>query len=190
MAAGTGRKVRRKSSIDQLDPRVKEAVDELVRGGRHTIDDIVQQIRALGGDASRSAVGRYVKRAEDQMERYRQAQEVAKVWIGRLEENPNGDVGRLLSEMLRTVAFQTIGQLGDAEPSEEGNSGAMDIMLLARSIKDLASADKLSAEREMRVRQEVVRNAAERAAAIAKKGGMSPQAVDEIRRELLGMASK
>jgi hypothetical protein len=175
--------VGRKSSITQLDPRVREAVDRLVRDGRASIDEIVDAIEGLGGAASRSAVGRYVKSARDQMERYRQAQEVAKVWVGKLEEEPESDVGRLLTEMLRTVAFQTIGQLGD---QDEVNPGA--VMFLARAIKDMASADKLAAERELKVRQEVTRQAAEHAAKIARKGGMSRETVAEIRREILGMA--
>ena len=173
----------RQSSINKLEPRIREAVDRLVRDGRATIDEIVDAIDALGGEASRSSVGRYVKNAREQMQRYREAQEVAKVWVGKLEEDPKGDVGRLLSEMLRTVAFQVIGELGD-----EDDIGAGDIMLLARAIKDLASADKTNLDRELRVRQEVAKQAAEKAAKIAKKGGMSAETVAEIRREILGVA--
>ncbi|HLT43786.1 MAG TPA: phage protein Gp27 family protein, partial [Luteimonas sp.] len=97
--------------------------------------------------------------------------------------DPEGDVGRLLSEMLRTVAWQTIGSMGETDavaPNE--------IMLLARAIKDLAAADKVAMERELKIRQEVARQAADAATKIAKRGGLSADAVQEIRREILGVA--
>ena len=99
----------KRSSITQLDPRVREAVDAAIREGRATIDDLVVLIGSYGATASRSSVGRYVKNATAQLNRYREAQEVAKVWIGKLADDPQSDVGRLLAEMLRTVAFQQIG---------------------------------------------------------------------------------
>lgn len=139
----------RKSSIKKLPEEIRYAVDQAVREGRATIDDIVSLINAMGGEASRSAVGRYVKDATEQMQKFREAQEMAKVWIGKLQAEPDGDVGRLLSEMLRTVAFQTIGTMDGS-----GKKVTMDIMLLAKAIKDLAGADKLSVESAVKIRQE------------------------------------
>lgn len=171
----------RQSSIKELDPRIREAVDKAVREDRATLDDIVALINDMGGEASRSAVGRYVKNAKQQMERFREAQQVAKVWVGKLEEDPESDVGRLLSEMLRTVAFQTLGTMDDT-------TQAGDIMFLAKAIKELASADKISVDRELKIRQEVAKKAADKAANIAKKSGMSEEVIQQIRREALGVA--
>lgn len=170
----------RKSSIQELDPRIREAVDQAIREGRATIDDIVALITQLGGEVSRSAVGRYKQRAENQMQKYREAQEVAKVWIGKLQADPEGDIGRLLAEMLRTVAFQSIGDMEAASP--------MDMMLLAKALKDMAGADKLTAERILKVRQDAAREAAEKVSAIGKAKGLSADTVAELRREILGVA--
>lgn len=170
----------RKSSIKQLDPRIKSAVDSAIREDRATIDDIVAIIRELGGDASRSAVGRYKAKAEAQMARYREAQEVAKVWIGKLQTDPEGDVGRLLAEMLRTTAFQTMGDIDEATPQ--------DIMFLGKALKDLASADKLTADRIMVVRREAAKEAAAVAVKEAKGAGLSDEAADVIRKKILGLA--
>lgn len=176
----------RASTVRKLDKRVREAVDRLIREGRATIDDIVERLEdMLGEDApSRSAVGRYVKNTREQMKRYREAQELAKVWVGRLEEEPGGDVGRLLSEMLRTVAFQQLAGAGDggAEVSTK------EVAMLAGALRDLNSADKMSLDRELKIRQEVVKKAAAKAAEVAKRGGLSKAVVDDLRRELLGIA--
>lgn len=158
----------RQSTVKAMSQEARQALDQMVRENRATIDQIRDRLLELEGEEapSRSAIGRYVKSAQEQMERYRQAQEVAKVWVGKLEEEPDGDVGRLLSEMLRTVAFSTMGQMGE----NENEADPKDISYLARTIKDLASADKISAERELRIRKETAEKAAQKMEAAEKKG--------------------
>lgn len=170
----------RKSSIRSMDPRIREAIDTAIREGRATIDEIVSLVRSMGGDASRSAVGRYKQQAEAQMQRYREAQEVAKVWIGKLQADPDGDVGRLLAEMLRTSAFQTLGDMESADPQS--------LMFLAKALKDLASTDKLTADRILMVRREAAKEAAEKVSEVAKQNGLSADTVELLRREILGVA--
>ena len=170
----------RKSNITQLPVGVREAVDAAIREGRATIADIVAMIRTMGGEASKSAVGRYKQQAESQMQRYREAQEVARVWVGKLQTDPEGDVGRLLAEMLRTTAFQTLGDLDAGTPQ--------DVMFLAKALKDLASTDKLTAERILIVRREMAKEAAEKVATVGKSKGLSKTTVDELRKEILGVA--
>lgn len=170
----------RKSAITRMDPRIREAVDAAIREGRATIADIVGLLKSLGEDVSKSAVGRYKQRAEAQMQKFREAQEVAKVWIGKLQSDPEGDVGRLLSEMLRTTAFQTIGDLDEADPQS--------LMFLAKALKDLASTDKLTADRILMVRREMAREAAEKVGAVGRAKGLSAETVAELRKEILGVA--
>ncbi|MBA2411073.1 MAG: DUF3486 family protein [Gammaproteobacteria bacterium] len=174
----------RRSTITLLDPRIREAVDRLIRENRATIDDIVASIDGL---ASRSAVGRYVKSAREQMAKYREAQEIAKVWIGKLEAEPEGDVGRLLSEMLRTVAFEQISKRADGEASTP-----LEMSLLARTIKDLSAADKTSADRLLRVRREVqvkAEKVAEEVVQTARKAGLTAEGAAAIRARILGIAA-
>lgn len=180
----------RKSTVRQLDPRLKEAVDALLRDGRSTIDGILEKLRELAspGDAlpSRSALGRYAQRAQEQMARYREAQQVASVWVEKFGKEPEGDVGRLLHEMLRSVAFQTLGQMSENEAS----AGAEEVMLLAKAMKDLASADKLTAERIVRIRQEVAKQCAAEAVKSVKAAGLTDEAAELIRQKLLGVAAR
>ena len=63
----------RRSAIKRLDPRIREAVDKLVRDGRATIDDIVDRLEGMLGEhaPSRSSVGRYVKSTREKMARFR-----------------------------------------------------------------------------------------------------------------------
>jgi len=176
-----------RSSIE-LDPRVKEAADEAIRRGG-TVDQVLEALQQIGADVSRSAVGRYTKKARGAMERYREAQEVAKVWVEKFGADPNGDVSQLLPHMLRAVAFNQISIMGDETPGTDDGPTSRDTALLAGAIKDLASAEKITAERIMKVRKEVAAKAADAGADVAKSRGLSPEAVAEIRSKILGVAA-
>ena len=174
-----------KSSITRLDQRVRAEVDRLIREDAYTIDEILEYLHGLGGRASRSALGRYVRNARAQMDRYREAQEIAKVWVKKIDDDPEGDVGRLVAEMLRIVAFQMSGDLGEAKGAKPA-----DVMLLARAIKDLAAADKASTEREFKIRDRVLQEAAREAGEAVKGAGLSQERVDELKSRILGLKAQ
>lgn len=176
------RKPSRPSSITALDPSIKEAVDAAIRDGRLTIEQIVKLIADAGGEASRSAVGRYVKNNKERMEEYRQAAQTAAVWIDKIGKEPDGDVGRLVLEMLRMVAFRSIGSIDEAAPE--------DLMFLAKAIKDIAGADKLVVDREINLRKLMMARAEKAAVEIAKtvkQAGLSDATINKIREQILGI---
>lgn len=167
---------------------MREAADAAIRAGS-TVDEILAALLALGAPVSRSAVGRYTKKARKAMETYREAQEIAKVWVDKFGDDPNGDVGQLLPHMLRAVAFNQLSHMGDAEPGDEEGPTTRDTSLLAGAIKDLASAEKITADRILKVRKETATKAADAGASVAKARGLSPEAVAEIRSKILGVAA-
>lgn len=174
----------RRSSLRRLDGRIREAVDAAIAEGRATIDELVALIAAHGGTASRSAVGRYKKTMEDSLRRYREAQEVAGHWVRQFRVDPDGDVGRLLAEMLKTLAFQSLAGTEELD----GRS----LFFLARAVKDLADIDRIkagaAAQTRAAIRQQV-------GAAIEKMAGeptgapgrIPPEALQRIREEVYGI---
>ena len=178
----------RKSTVTKLDARLRESVDGLVRDGRYTLDEILEHLAQLNGGmapGSRSALGRYAQQAEEQMKRYREAQEVAKVWMGKLEDEPNGDVARLLPEMLRSVAFQTIGQIGERKEGAD----AQELMFLAKALADLGKANTAALQVELKLREirAKAKAVAEEVASAVQQAGMGADEVDFSRREVLGI---
>ena len=174
----------RRSTVAALPAELVQACNGLIREGR-TIAEILQALQALGANVSRSAVGRYVKGARDAMEKYRQAQEVAKVWVDKLEAEPGGDVARLLPEMLRVVAWQSLSELGEAQQPVK-----------AMALKDLAGANKTHVDVELQLRRlrEQVRSRADAAAreveSMTRQAGMSDELVASIRQRILGVGDK
>lgn len=172
-----------RSKVAQLDPRVRVAVDDAVREGRASIDEIVGLIRSMGADASRSSVGRYVKNANEQLKHFREAQEIAKVWAGKLTEDPEGDIGRLVTEMLKVVAYQQVGDMG----TEGSETKPMDVMLLAKALDHLSRSQKVDVDRWAKTRDEFAKKAAAAAAEIGKSHGLSDETMDELKRSILGI---
>lgn len=177
----------RKSTVARLPGPLIERCNQLIRDG-HTIDAILAALQDLGADVSRSAVGRYVKGARASMEKYREAQEVAKVWVDKLEAEPNGDVARLLPEMLRVVAFQSLTNLGEAETPAK----AMDVMLLAKALKDIAGTTKanLDIEKQLRAMRAELKAVATEVEATVRQAGLSADTVGQIKARILGVGER
>lgn len=176
-----------KSKITQLDPRVRAAVDDAIREGRATIDEIVLLVRGMGGEASRSSVGRYVKNAATQLKRYRDAQEIAKAWVGRLNAQPEDDVGRMLAEMFKTLAMQTMAQLGDDE--QEAPAQPMELMLLAKALDHLTRSQKTTVDRAVKIREALGAKLEELEGEAKRGGGLDVKTIQRIREEVYGIAA-
>lgn len=174
----------RRSTITQLPPEIREAIDRAIREGRASADDIVEMVNGMGAQVSASAVTRYARSAREQMQHYRQAQEIATVWAKRMEESPQGDVAQLNLQLLSTLAFKV---LSDINERADAPVEAMEMMLLAKALDHAAKAERTTLERDLRIRKEVAQAAAARAVSAAKKGGLSADAVDIIRRDILGL---
>ena len=171
-------------SIEKLDKRIIDVANHLIKDG-YTIDEIVLKLQELGADVSRSAVGRYAKSVNETMEQYKKAQAVAKVWADKLENEPDGDISQLLIQMLSTVAFQTVGTMGDSEKPAK----AMDVMLLSQAIKNLSGTSKTKLDiAVMRKRiQAEAQAAARKVTAEAQKAGLSKESINIIKSEILGI---
>jgi hypothetical protein len=140
-------------------------------------------VRASLARTSGAELARSARRLKDSLERYREAQDIAGSWMAELARNPETDLGRLLAEMLKVVAFHTLATLGSAE---EQGATPMALSLLARAIKDLEGAAKVEVERKERERQIRERVAEELAAKAAvagramRRAGVSDETIREI----------
>lgn len=174
----------RRSSVERLPGELRDVCLRLIRDGR-TIHEITDKLNELGGEVSKSAIGRYVKSAREQMARYREAQEVAGQWVNQLNEQPHGDVGALLAEMLKVVAFQTLSGIGEAQAGEQAKpTKPMDIMLLAKAIRDLEATSKANIERREKIEQAMMEKAVKKAGEVGQRRGLSQDVIDEIEKEL------
>lgn len=97
---------RKHSKIDQLDPSVRETVDEMIKTGAH-YREIVAYIQDNGMSISIAAVGKYAKNLMTTLDALRLAQENFRAIMDETERHPNLDMTdgilRLISNQLLTA---------------------------------------------------------------------------------------
>lgn len=176
-------KRQRRSSIENLPPTLKEAIDRALKEGA-TLDRIVASIQQAGASVSRSSLGRYKLRYHRVGERLQRTREIADLFISNLGAAPEGKQGRIVTELAQSLIFDFL------TPGEDGEMPELDIdamMKLGRAIKDLASAEKISAERELKIKAETLKAAAGQAEKIAASQGLTPEGLAAIRAGILGL---
>lgn len=162
-----------RSSISKLDPKIKAELDRLLKEDRYTIDEVTAHLRDMGAHVSRSAIGRYHQRFEQIGQRMRESREVAKVWADRLGSEPQGDIGKMVMELLRTLAFDV--SLSMTEPGGDGERPQLDpkaINTLALAMQRLEAAGKWNIQREQAMREAL-------ADEVGKKLGAGPKKLDK-----------
>ncbi len=187
---------RQPSTIDQLPDDIRAKLQELLRDPRVTQLEATAKINAIleteGHDdrISKSAVNRYAIRMEQAGAKIRESREVAEMWIGQLGATPQGKVGNFVNETLRTLALDISLVLQEGQLNGKNAPKAAKMLNnLALAMQRLEKAANLNVEREKEIRQEERERAADQAAKIAKKGGLSSDTVQEIRRQILGITS-
>lgn len=184
----------RPSSVDQLPPDILEKLQALLRDPRCTQLEVTRRINehlANSGASdriSKSAVNRYSLRMAKVGERLQQSREIADMWIAKLGAEPQGKVGNLINEMLRTLSFDAAMFLSEGSLSEESLPGTVEALKeLALTMMRLEKAASLNVEREAEIRDQARKEAAETAAEVAKQGGLSQKSIAELRRAILGI---
>ena len=179
-----------KSSIDKLPPKARKAAERAARDPASTIHGAVRDVAEAGGTVSKSAMGRWLKNAREQLAEYREAQEVAGLWVKQLGEDPDGDVGVLLSEALKLLAGQVVGDLrrraSDAADGEEDVKpvSAMELMLAAKALDHVAASDAKNQQRRIKDRQLAIEQAAKKTAEVGKRVGLTQASIEELQKEL------
>lgn len=176
----------RKGRIARLPTEIRSALDRLIRDGQLTIDEMVEELQERGADVPRSTLGAYKKRMEEQLQHYREAQEVAGAWVAELGQQKDSQLGQLLAEMLKTIAFQTMAAADEVDPK--------DLHFVARALKDLAGAEKLTLELRTKLRDTWEAEMQARAAAaeeqvreVARTEGLTEDAAARLREIVLGV---
>lgn len=140
---------------------------------------------------SKSSVNRYAVKMEEVGARLRQSREVAQMYIAQVGAAPQGQTGLLINEMLRSMAFELSLKIQDAELNDpEAMSATIDqIKALALTMQRLEQSATINVKRESEIRKQALSDAADAVDKVAKKGGLTSDTVQEIRRQILGISA-
>lgn len=188
----------RGSKIEQLPDEVKGFLDALLRDRQYSqqeiLDEVNRQIDALGlpgsEKLSRSGLNRYATRMEAIGKKMRETNAVADAWVQRLGDKPQGQVGNLLIQMTRSMAFD-LALAAQDQTNEDGEEEPVSLGMLkdlSLTIQRLEKASMDSLKREKEIRKAFAEEAANTAEKAAKAAGLTAQAIATIKNEILGIA--
>lgn len=181
----------RASKIDLLPKPIQDALHALLRSKKHTQLDIVDAVNDLieaeGLDddlkLSRSGLNRYASRMEGVGARIREARAVSEQWINQLGTTPEGDVSKILIEMVRTIAFDSVMKMS----AEDEPMHPKLIKDLAIGIEKLEKAASENQKRDFEIRKQMATEAAEAVDTVAREQGLSPETIAMITNKILGV---
>ncbi len=193
MTIRSERKTRGKpSKVHQLPENIKTKLDELLRDGKLTQSDILEQVNALIKQAgladteklSKSGINRYSTNMQTVGARIAEARAVSEQWVAKLGNKPSGDVSNILIEMVRTLAFESVLKASDGEEPVDPKY----IKDLAIGIEKLEKAATESTKREQEIRKAFAEEAAATAEEIAVQAGLTNEGANTIKKQILGLA--
>ena len=143
----------RKSTLRRLPPEIQAEINRILSEGRLTLDELLEHLRGLGVEGvSRAALGRQKQKIDKMAARLRQSREMTEALIR--EAGPSaaeGEQGRLLVRALRGLMLNYLAQV------EEDEADPRSFMAIARSLKDMAQANRLDQDFEAKVRERIER---------------------------------
>ena len=185
----------RPSSIDVLPEQAREALHAWLRDPGITQKEATRRTNALLEElgvpqrVTHQSVNRYDLRMREVGEKLRQSRQVSDQWIAKLGSEPGGKIGHLVTEMLRTLAFDITLQLDKAELDPESLPGVVDaaakVSLMAQRLE---RASEINTRRERQLKREAAEELAAMADKESKEGrDVTPERLREMFREVYGV---
>lgn len=183
------RKKSRPSSVDRLDPEIRELIGHLRIDKGWTIDEIRKRLVEMGQQdvPSRSALGRHIRSIEDVSADLRETQIYAEALA---REHGTGNQSQLLDvnmQLLQANMFRLMLAAKDGEGVQLSPKDSKDFADALRSMALTRKTDLDVIEKaERRAAEKAKLEAADKATTAARQSGLSQSMVDAIRFAVLG----
>jgi predicted NBD/HSP70 family sugar kinase len=173
----------RPSSIDLLPEDIRLQLNAALRERRLTQKQILKAINPLLKERgektiSRSAVNRYSMQIEEKGAMMREAREAADALVGGLGEQKGTDLGRAVTEMVKTLSFDLVVNGGELDVDTLNK-----VALIAQRIE---RASKISLEREADIRKQAREEAVKAIEESGKDKVMDAARIKELK-EMFGL---
>lgn len=177
---------KRPSSIDRLPEPVRDAIAVLRRQGR-TVDEILDHLRALDVEVSRSALGRHVKSLAEIGESLRRSETMARFIVDKFGEESDERVGRANMRILQGALLEILTEARQGEDGETISLSAEEAKSISLSLQRLVSAQRMDADRQLRLEAAAREKAAAQVGKLGKELGWSAETARRVREEITGV---
>ena len=185
----------RKSVLSKMPPEVQAKLDELLQNKAYTQRDVTRWMNeflsanALPPVMTERIVNRYAASMQDILQKKRDTDQVVKAWVGQMGDIPDGDFGRAIVEILRTLSFELNIKLHEQinTANEDELFGFIKMFKeMAFSVEKLEKAASENEKRAEQIRLKARQDAAEELSEGLKNEGISEAVEQSIKRILLG----
>lgn len=181
-----------KSKIQQLPDDIRSQLAAMLRSGSMSQKDILAEVNKLIVESglppedqiSRTGLNRFFKRTEAAGSRISRAREMAEVLTSKLGDAPTSQISNLMSENMKTMAFET--SMALMEATEDGEM--IDIKQfnqLALAFQRISQSSILNQKIEKEIRAAFAAEAANAVEKIVKQAGVSAETITFIKSEIL-----
>lgn len=176
----------KRSKITALPPPVKTWLDQaLIDGNFAGYQQLEAELKARGYDIGKSSIHRYGTNLERKLRAIKASTEAARQIAEAAPDDADLRSGAVIS-MIQTEVFDVLVALQEATEADPMKRAKL-LSTVAKNVATLSRASVNQKKWEVEMRGKVAA-AADRAAKVARKGGLTAGAVDSIRREILGIA--
>jgi hypothetical protein len=178
----------RVSKIGALPPGIRDWLDNALAEGNFSGYQLLsEELKTRGYDISHAAVHRYGQKLEKRIAAIKSATDAAQMLAKSLPDATD-DLSSAVIRMVQSDMFDLLVSL--QESSDEANP-AERLKLLSHAVRAAADATRASVthrkwQDEARARTQAAAASAEK---IARKGGLSAESVEQLRREILGIVA-
>jgi len=185
------------STIDLLPPDIKAELQQLLQDPRMSQLQVTAKINALLEEegheerVSKSAVNRYAVKMAEVGEKLRQSRDVADMFISKVGAAPQGQMGLLINEILRTLAFDLSLKIQDAKLDDPETLAATidQVKALALAVQRLEQSATINVKREVAIRKQALEDAANEVEKEANTLEIKPETLNYIKKVIYGLAS-
>ena len=180
------------STIDTLPTPILDTLQGYLRDKSVTQQEATRRVNLLLCEfpevdpVSKSAVNRYSMRMDQVGAKIRESREVAKMWAEKFGETSQGEIGNLVNESLRNIAFDMTLLIQDADLTDPKQVPGIlsSIKALSLTMQRLEKAANLNHEREKEIRQDEREAAAKIIDKTASKLGVTKATIAKIHEAL------
>ena len=184
------------SSIDLLPDPIRKRIAKLI-ASNVTLDAILEALQGLetAGEftmPSRSALGRYAQNLRAAQEKIHRSRVMAEAFGSIIEDKPDDQVFRANIEILQSSIMQLLTAVEEDEETGEVQAitfAPKEVQSLAKALQSVASAQRIDAERTLKMRQEIAKNAAKAVGDVATRQGVGKDLKQALMDAALGVAS-
>jgi len=178
----------KRAKVSTLPPAVKQWLDEaLLKGNFSGYEKLAGELKARGYSIGKSAVHRYGSQLERRLSAIKASTEAARIIAAEAPDDADLRSAAVIS-MIQSEAFDVMVSMQEIQDEADPVARATIVSKMAKNLATLTRASVAQKKHEIEIRDKLAA-AADRVAKIAKKGGLTAAGVDNIRREILGIAA-